>query len=297
MDVNINEYSIQYTPILIPNLNNTIDVMKHGEGSYHIALCSANDKSILLIIYNLCRTHSAPQEIVNLLINYTKITDIYATTTNQGTGHPENVELKNKNGFNKVSFFDDKCIVKISVGHKHTLFLDNNGIIWVSGGDKFSVVLGLDDIEYTGIYSPVAIPYFVNNGIKIKDIASGIGHNLAVDINGRLYSWGMNACGPCGVGHRKPCPPTLIDHEDLRDYKVDLIRCGDLHSYARTECGRHYLFGLNNFKQCLNFNQNVKQVCRPYRVDQIVNKNCNGRLLEVCPGYRFSAFIVSIASK
>ena len=153
-----------------------------------------------------------------------------------------------------------------------------------------------EDCEEEYIYSPKAIPYFINNGIKIKDIESGNYHNLAVDIYGRLYSWGNHQYGQCGVAADcYYCLPTLV--EDLKDYEVDKIRCGSYHSYVRTKCGRHYLFGSNRYNQCVNFNDDEYIIARPYRIDQIVYDKYNGRLLDVCLGHDCTTFIVSTASK
>ena len=42
------------------------------------------------------------------------------------------------------------------------------------------------------VYLPKVIPYFINNNIFIIDIDAGASHNLAVDIDGNVYSWGSN---------------------------------------------------------------------------------------------------------
>ena len=40
---------------------------------------------------------------------------------------------------------------------------------------------------------------FVDNEIKIVDIKSGMDFNLALDINGKVYGWGNNDAGSCGI--------------------------------------------------------------------------------------------------
>ena len=287
----------QWTPILIPHLQNVIDAKSNYK--YHIALCSTNDKQILSIIQNWCRTLSVPQDIINLLRTFTKSSTVYATTKRLGTGHPKDIELENKNVWNKVQFFDNKYIVKIAVGRSHTLFLEDNGIIWASGYNFTDFALGWApkrrSFEHVDI--PKAIPYFLNNNIKISDIDAGNYHNLAVDINGNVYSWGWNLYGQCGVDGESIKAahgnlPQLIT--DLKDYKVNKIRCGHSHSYVRTDCGRHYLFGSNINEQCLKLlvDNDDKSILRPYRVDQIVNHKCKGTLIDVCVGFQSSKFVV-----
>ena len=129
------------------------------------------------------------------------------------------------------------------------------------------------------------------------DIDAGMTHNLAVDINGRVYSWESNQYGECGVetvSDKEGILPTLI--EDLKDYKVDTIRCGPYHSYVRTECGKHYLFGKNDFNECLQMNYNCNKVTRPYRIDQIIHDKCKGTLIDVHLGLVSTKFIVSVST-
>ena len=184
------------------------------------------------------------------------------------------------------------------MGKDHTLFLENNGIIWASG-NKFAIGTGWkpngSSSDY--VYLPEAIPYFMSNHIKIIDIDAGEYHNLAVDTNGRVYSWGMNQCGQCGVGSvsvGEGILPTLI--EDSKDYKVDIIRCGRYHSYVRTKCRKHYLFGRNRHVECLQFDEDCDNVLRPHRVDQIIQDKCRGKLIDVFLGIRSTFFIVSIST-
>ena len=45
-----------------------------------------------------------PQDIINLLIIFTKSSNVYATTNKLGTGHPEYAGLEYINGWNQVRF-------------------------------------------------------------------------------------------------------------------------------------------------------------------------------------------------
>ena len=88
--------------------------------------------------------------------------------------------------------------------------------------------------------------------------------------------------------------PTLI--EDLKGFKVDTIRCGYKHSYVRTKCGKHYLFGSNLYNECLQFGKYPEYVPWPYRVDQIIQNKCNAILKDVYPGDKCTTCIVSIST-
>ena len=57
---------------------------------------------------------------------------------------------------------------------------------------------------------------------------------------------------------------------------MNKIACGHGHSYVRTECGKHYLFGDNNNGECLKIivEDDYDNVKRPHRIDQIINQTC-----------------------
>ncbi len=81
--------------------------------------------------------------------------------------------------------------------------------------------------------------------IKIKDIACGWYHNLAIDYNGNVYSWGHNGAGQCG---RDNNDSFLID--SLKEHTIIKIKCGVQHSYAMSDNNEHFLFGHNKYNQC-----------------------------------------------
>lgn len=77
---------------------------------------------------------------------------------------------------------------------------------------------------------------------KIKALACGSEHILALDINGRIYSWGNSGKGQLGQGVNSTgsCfTPRLI----LTDHKFVEIACGYNHSMALDELGKVYTWG------------------------------------------------------
>ena len=52
----------------------------------------------------------------------------------------------------------------------------------------------------------------MNNNIKIESIAGGRDHTIAVDIDGKIYTWGKNSSGQLGLGDTNVrLLPTLIN--------------------------------------------------------------------------------------
>ena len=283
-----------YEPMYIPDLQNVIDAQSCDTyKDYCIALCSSDDEKILKIIQNWSRMYNTPQDIISLLVLFTKSTAVYATTNHRGTGHTIFGELGDEIGWNKVQFFDDKNIIKIAVGSGFTLFLDGDGVVWVCGKNT-DCQLGFDN-EGEEINGPIQIEYFKDNDIRIQDIACGDSHCLAVDVDGKLYSWGRNYYGQCGVSMdnmHNVMKPTLI--ETLKEYKIVVIRCGNFASYVKTECDKHFMFGSNDYGELFRFD-GIKNVRRPHRVDKIILNRCKAKkIIDIHLGYFSTKVIVGI---
>ena len=111
------------------------------------------------------------------------------------------------------------------------------------------------------------------NGSKIIDIATGDKKNLVLDEKCNVYSWGGDKA-QCPVHRHQTrnnelisdichhCDPVLV--ESLKDYKIDVIKCGYQHSYCRTSEGYHYMWGSNENGECLveSGGQHINVPCR-----------------------------------
>ncbi|PRP87288.1 S-layer protein [Planoprotostelium fungivorum] len=93
----------------------------------------------------------------------------------------------------------------------------------------------------------------VNTPGRIASLAAGKNHALLLEEGGRLYSWGYNPCGQCGVPHG----PILKDLQ-LIDFPHNIFEsitgcaAGDNHSLALTSEGRLFSFGHNDLGQLGN---------------------------------------------
>lgn len=79
-----------------------------------------------------------------------------------------------------------------------------------------------------------------------------LGYSVALDIYGRVYTWGASACGQLGISYVKDLPtdpegfpyqpiPTLVD--SLSKVCIVQIATGDAHCVARSSEGRLYSWG------------------------------------------------------
>lgn len=125
---------------------------------------------------------------------------------------------------------------------------------------------------------------YSDHKIYIVDIKCGSEHNLAIDKNGRVFCWGLNAQRQCGIASKSFLfKPEMI--ESLKEYKICHVECGHRHSYCKAVGGAHFLFGSNEHNECLTFDGR-KKVATPFYVNDIVKQQCNGKCIKsVSLGY------------
>lgn len=116
-------------------------------------------------------------------------------------------------------------VVQISCGHVNTLFLDNEGQVYISGL--------LNGVKYG--------PYLIKIPVmdKVKQVSAGSFHIALLSQYGDIYVMGSNMHSQLGVTQRSSIdiPSMLLDYDD-----VVQISCGDEHTGLVTKDGKHYVF-------------------------------------------------------
>ena len=133
----------------------------------------------------------------------------------------------------------------------YTLII-NNGKVYASGDNYFGELgNGTTDnvtnhrvVDTTGVLA----------GKKIIAVATGSDHSLALDSDGRVYSWGYNFSGRLGVGpHQDSNVPLAVDTTGvLAGKKIIAIAAGYDHSLALDSNGKVYAWGANDDGQLGN---------------------------------------------
>eukprot|EP01083_Nonionella_stella_P210690 762509_1 len=158
-------------------------------------------------------------------------------------------------------------VVLISVGRRHTLLLTNDGNVFALGGNDCGQ-LGQGNAD-TGRtlrhHIPKQIDFF--NDKHVAKVFCGTYFSIALDDKGRLYSWGYNAQGQCGVGVNTKLivSPTLIRSPRIKD-----VKCGELHSCIISFKNDFYFFGDNMYNECIVENENP--VLSPVCINKIVKE-------------------------
>ena len=273
------------TPILIDNL--CYDKMYHitdiqSSEFRSIALCTINHE-ILAIICKLWISQNITNDIIVIIIRY------YDSNANKIYITGNSCEYK----WNELDIFNDKNIIKIQIGFRHALFLECNGNIWGFGDNSSQQLIGDMNIKQ------IKIPTMLNYKIKIKDIKSGYQHNLAIDYNNKAYSWGNNLRGQCGndcqnvnyyYDDKLIYGPQLIGN--LKEFNIIEIECGYEHSYCKTECDKHYLFGSNIYYECIKYD-NRSPVKLPFCINHVIKQISDGKSIKsVSLGYNNTKIIL-----
>eukprot|EP00483_Globobulimina_turgida_P013043 UN13067 len=120
--------------------------------------------------------------------------------------------------------------------------------------------------------------------IIIIEIRCGLYHNLAIDVSGKCYSWGLSKRGQCGHGEDVidiECveTPQLIQYFVDNKCRIKQIECGNYHSFCKTRNAKYYLFGSNQHNQCLTFDGKSK-VTLPHCINNIVKQKTNKKIIK-----------------
>ena len=150
--------------------------------------------------------------------------------------------------------------LQVSGGGEHSLAIDANGKTW-SWGINYYGQLGRSANINT--YAPNPIPRQVQypsaaGTLQIMQVSAGTWHSLAVDTNGRIWTWGWNQYGQLGnstnSGQTSPNPtPMQVDYPySAGAVEAIQVSAGDEHSLAVDSRGNVWAWGLNQVGQLGN---------------------------------------------
>jgi alpha-tubulin suppressor-like RCC1 family protein len=89
-------------------------------------------------------------------------------------------------------------VVDVACGLQHTVLVTASGEVLAWGSNKYSQCGTVAREEV------VSLPTYVSGlfGHRCATVACGGAHTLVVSDMGKAFSWGQNACGQLGLGHK-----------------------------------------------------------------------------------------------
>lgn len=123
---------------------------------------------------------------------------------------------------------------QIASGYKHSALVNSDGLLFVTG-ELLHGKLGLDK-EVTNIFRFQVQPHL--QAMKVKQVACGSYHTLALIENGDVYSWGGTLWGKTGQKSGRVSQVHI-----LAPHRITEIACGDSHSIALSEKGDVFSWG------------------------------------------------------
>ena len=234
---------------------------------------------------NINNSMNSDSDIKSYISLYSKDTFIYGWGKNSfgelGINSTENMFIPTP-----IKSFQSQIITSITSGGKNTIILNNEGKVFVSGGNLFGL-LGeineekpyLNNEHYQKTFKPMKL--FINKNEIITQIACAEFHSLALNKNGNIYAWGGNLYNKLGQSSGVIGQPVLI--ESLYSKKIVSISCGDYHSCALTDNGELYTWGGGkqyNKGQCGH--GTIKEIDSPKKVEFFIKNKL--KIIKICCG-------------
>ncbi|MCL2444883.1 IPT/TIG domain-containing protein [Candidatus Saccharibacteria bacterium] len=145
-----------------------------------------------------------------------------------------------------------RVITQISTQGNHNLVLDSKGHVFAWGANAAGQ---LGDGTNTSSNTPVAVDTSgVLAGRVITQISAGSSHSIALDDEGRIFTWGLNSSGQLGDGTTTgSSTPIAVDMSGVLDGKnITQITAGGSFSLALDDEGTVFAWGSNGSGQLGN---------------------------------------------
>jgi hypothetical protein len=192
----------------------------------------------------------------------------------------------------RVNLGTQDRIKKVAIGKMHALMVTDKGKVY-SWGDNTYGELGLGR-NIKGKDAPTLIrDGFESVNAKFLDVAAGARHSLVLEENGRIYSFGDNSEGQCGIENSRSYLPVEIHTRGLlgeEGVKTRFLYAGDAHSAIVTSDGDMFAWGDNSAGR-LGIKTSAS-VFRPTLVDDLMGRN----IINVGLGGFFSIAVVGPAN-
>ncbi|KAF2145142.1 uncharacterized protein K452DRAFT_284531 [Aplosporella prunicola CBS 121167] len=172
------------------------------------------------------------------------------------------------------AFPEGTKFVEVAAADSASFALTDDGLVY--GWGTFRSNEGIFGFSKTSVVqkTPVLIPELK----KIRHIAAGANHILALDASGNVFAWGSGQQNQLG---RRVVERTKIEGLVPREFglprrQITQIACGSYHSFAMDKKGNVWAWGLNNFGETgipEHAGEDDAVILKPAKVENLAGKN------------------------
>ncbi|RZC72489.1 hypothetical protein C5167_047974 [Papaver somniferum] len=157
--------------------------------------------------------------------------------------------------------------------------VERNGELLFCGGTSWDTLsnYGHPNNTHGNLISPTRLTPLI--GVNIRYVAAGCAssHCVALDVEGRVYTWGKNKRGQLGHGDMiNRDRPTIVS--GLSGHKIIKAGAGRAHTVVVTNDGKSFAFGWNKHGQCGTGSVRTEFQQSPVssQVSEVTNVVCGG---------------------
>eukprot|EP01084_Bolivina_argentea_P161776 281582_1 len=175
--------------------------------------------------------------------------NIYLSTKSRKTRSDNNIYKLNIN----------ENIIAICCGKQHTLVLSEKKQLF---GFGINSDFQLGKCKANTFRKPsirkgahcYLITYFAQHNIYIEQIQCGFYHSMVLSTDNKIYCFGANYCRQCAdTDDQRIDTPLMVN--SLMHLQIKEIKCGGFHNVVCAEENSYYLWGDNEFNQCLVYHE------------------------------------------
>ncbi|KAL4888528.1 regulator of chromosome condensation 1/beta-lactamase-inhibitor protein II [Aspergillus ambiguus] len=182
------------------------------------------------------------------------------------------------------AFPEGTVFVQVAAGDSSSFALTDDGLVYGWGTFRSNDgILGFD-----ASHKVQSTPILIQSLKKIKYLTCGDNHVLALNNKGAVFSWGSGQQNQLG---RRIIERNRLNGLQPREFglpkNIAHIGCGAFHSFAVTQSGKVYAWGLNSFGETgirANAGDDEAAILHPAVVDSLSGKD----ITQICGGAHHS---------
>lgn len=175
---------------------------------------------------------------------------------NLGVSYVSNSREPDAVKWTRVAIPSKEKIISVAAGAEFSVWACASGSVYSAGSGQYGQlgngrtgehILSKRSLAYDNVGTPQRVLFPGQEQVSIVQVAAGTNHSVALDSDGKVWSWGFGGYGR--LGHSSPddeLRPRLIDMLNAPHTRVGFITCGATSSFAVLKKGTAtYFWGIS----------------------------------------------------